>query len=71
LPGCAGLASLLGHDSALASAGYHASAVRLAQAAAFGRRWQPPEIAEVVAFLASAVANWIPGQNILVNGGIA
>jgi 3-oxoacyl-[acyl-carrier protein] reductase len=44
---------------------------RLAQASAFGRLGQPPEIAEVVAFLASDGANWVTGQNIRVNGGVA
>ena len=44
---------------------------RLAQASAFGRLGQPPEIAEVVAFLASDTANWVTGQNIRVNGGVA
>jgi 3-oxoacyl-[acyl-carrier protein] reductase len=44
---------------------------RLAQASAFGRVGQPPEIAEVVAFLASDAANWVTGQNIRVNGGVA
>jgi len=44
---------------------------RLAQAAAFGRVGQPAEIAEVVAFLAGASANWVTGQNIRVNGGVA
>jgi 3-oxoacyl-[acyl-carrier protein] reductase len=42
-----------------------------AQASAFGRLGQPMEIAEVVAFLASDAANWVTGQNIRVNGGIA
>jgi len=42
-----------------------------AQASAFGRLGQPSEIAEVVAFLASDAANWVTGQNIRVNGGIA
>jgi len=44
---------------------------RLAQASAFGRLGQPPEIAEVVAFLASDAANWVTGQNVRVNGGVA
>lgn len=38
---------------------------------AFGRIGKPEEIAEVVAFLASDAANWITGQNIRVNGGLA
>jgi 3-oxoacyl-[acyl-carrier protein] reductase len=41
------------------------------QLSAFGRLGQPMEIAEVVAFLASDAANWISGQNIRVNGGLA
>jgi 3-oxoacyl-[acyl-carrier protein] reductase len=44
---------------------------RLAQAAVFGRLGQPSEIADVVAFLASEAANWVTGQNIRVNGGVA
>ena len=44
---------------------------RLAQASAFGRLGQPPEIAEVEAFLASDAANWVTGQNVRVNGGVA
>jgi 3-oxoacyl-[acyl-carrier protein] reductase len=44
---------------------------RLAQAAVFGRVAQPAEIAEVAAFLAGDKANWITGQNIRVNGGVA
>ena len=44
---------------------------RLAQQSAFGRLGQPPEIAEVVAFLAGPAAGWVTGQNIRVNGGIA
>ena len=44
---------------------------RLAQASAFGRLGQPMKIAEVVAFLASNAANWVTGQNIRVNGGVA
>ena len=44
---------------------------RLAQASAFGRLGQPMEIAEVVAFLASNAANWVTGQNIRANGGVA
>jgi 3-oxoacyl-[acyl-carrier protein] reductase len=38
---------------------------------AFGRIGKPEEIAEVVAFLASDAANWISGQNIRANGGLA
>ncbi|HUZ07576.1 MAG TPA: SDR family oxidoreductase [Candidatus Paceibacterota bacterium] len=44
---------------------------RFAKLSAFGRLGQPPEIAEVVAFLASDAAGWITGQNIRVNGGLA
>jgi len=44
---------------------------RFAQLAALGRLGQPPEIAEVVAFLASDAAGWVTGQNIRVNGGLA
>lgn len=44
---------------------------RLAQASAFGRLGQPMEIAEAVAFLAGGAANWVTGQNIRVNGGVA
>jgi 3-oxoacyl-[acyl-carrier protein] reductase len=43
----------------------------LAEAAAFGRVGQPTEIADVVAFLASAEGGWITGQNLRVNGGVA
>jgi 3-oxoacyl-[acyl-carrier protein] reductase len=38
---------------------------------AFGRIGRPPEIAEVVAFLAGDASSWISGQNIRVNGGLA
>lgn len=44
---------------------------QLAQVAVFGRLGQPSEIADVVAFLASEAANWVTGQNIRVNGGVA
>jgi 3-oxoacyl-[acyl-carrier protein] reductase len=44
---------------------------RFAKLSAFGRLGQPPEIAEVVAFLASDAAGWVTGQNIRVNGGLA
>ena len=44
---------------------------RMAQASAFGRLGKPDEIAEVVAFLASDAANWVTGQNIRANGGVA
>jgi 3-oxoacyl-[acyl-carrier protein] reductase len=37
---------------------------------AFGRIGRPPEIADVVAFLASDEAGWVSGQNLRVNGGI-
>jgi 3-oxoacyl-[acyl-carrier protein] reductase len=39
--------------------------------AALGRLGKPEEIAEVVAFLASAAASWISGQNLRANGGLA
>jgi 3-oxoacyl-[acyl-carrier protein] reductase len=42
-----------------------------AKQSAFGRLGQPAEIAETVAFLASAAAGWISGQNLRVNGGLA
>jgi 3-oxoacyl-[acyl-carrier protein] reductase len=38
---------------------------------AFGRLGHPPEIASVVAFLASDAAGWVTAQNIRVNGGTA
>ena len=41
------------------------------QQAALGRLGQPAEIAEVVAFLASAAAGWVSGQNLRANGGLA
>jgi len=44
---------------------------RFAQLSPFGRLGRPPDIAEVVAFLASAAAAWVTGQNLRVNGGIA
>jgi 3-oxoacyl-[acyl-carrier protein] reductase len=44
---------------------------RFAQASVFGRLGQPGEVAEVVAFLAGDAANWITGQNIRANGGVA
>ena len=43
---------------------------RFAKLSAFGRLGQPPEIAEVVAFLASNAAGWVTGQNVRVNGGL-
>jgi 3-oxoacyl-[acyl-carrier protein] reductase len=42
-----------------------------AKQSAFGRLGKPEEIAEVIAFLASDAANWISGQNIRANGGLA
>jgi 3-oxoacyl-[acyl-carrier protein] reductase len=38
---------------------------------ALGRLGQPADIADVVAFLASAAAARVTGQNLRVNGGIA
>jgi 3-oxoacyl-[acyl-carrier protein] reductase len=42
-----------------------------AKQSAFGRLGRPPEIADVVAFLASADSGWISGQNIRANGALA
>jgi 3-oxoacyl-[acyl-carrier protein] reductase len=59
-------------DTELFNAGKSSEQIqRMAQASAFGRLGQPPEIAEVVAFLASAAAGWVTGQNLRVNGGAA
>ena len=44
---------------------------KFAGMSAFGRIGRPPEIADVVAFLASDEAGWVSGQNLRVNGGIA
>jgi len=41
------------------------------QQAALGRLGKPTEIADVVAFLASAAGGWISGQNLRANGGLA
>jgi len=43
----------------------------MAKQSAFGRLGQPAEIADAVAFLASAEAAWVSGQNLRVNGGLA
>lgn len=43
---------------------------RFAKLSPFGRLGRPPEIAEVVAFLAGDAAGWVTGQNIRVNGGL-
>lgn len=43
---------------------------RFAQMSSFNRIGRPPEIADVVAFLASDDSGWVTGQNLRVNGGI-
>ncbi len=43
---------------------------KFAQMSSFNRIGRPPEIADVVAFLASDDAGWVTGQNLRVNGGI-
>lgn len=43
---------------------------KFAQMTSFNRIGRPPEIADVVAFLASDEAGWVSGQNLRVNGGI-
>ncbi len=59
-------------DTGLFKAGKTAEQIDFfAKQSAFGRLGQPDEIAEVVAFLASDAANWISGQNIRANGGLA
>ena len=45
------------------------SAEQLASKVPLGRLGQPRDIAEMVAFLASDRAEWITGQNYIVNGG--
>lgn len=40
------------------------------QRTAMGRLGQPPEVADVVAFLASEDARWVTGQSIRADGGI-
>jgi 3-oxoacyl-[acyl-carrier protein] reductase len=35
----------------------------------FGRLGKPEEVADVVLFLASPMANWITGQTLIVDGG--
>ena len=44
---------------------------RLADAVPLQRLGTPGDIAELVAFLTSAVGHWVNGQNIRVNGGLA
>jgi 3-oxoacyl-[acyl-carrier protein] reductase len=44
---------------------------RMAQGSVFGRLGKPEEIAAVIVFLASEAANWVTGQNIRANGGLA
>jgi 3-oxoacyl-[acyl-carrier protein] reductase len=59
-------------ETELFKAGKTAEQIQIfAQLAAFGRLGQPAEIADVVAFLASANAGWVTGQNLRVNGGAA
>jgi 3-oxoacyl-[acyl-carrier protein] reductase len=43
---------------------------RLARAVPLERLGTPADIAEVVAFLASAAGHWVNGQNIRINGGL-
>jgi 3-oxoacyl-[acyl-carrier protein] reductase len=58
-------------DTELFNAGKTAEQIqRLEQESAFGRLGQAAEIADVVAFLASADARWVTGQNLRVNGGV-
>ena len=43
---------------------------KFAQMSSFNRIGRPPEIADVVAFLAANDAGWVTGQNLRVNGGL-
>ena len=43
---------------------------RIVKGAALGRIGTPEEVAEAVAFLASAQASYITGQSLVVDGGI-
>ena len=42
-----------------------------AKQSAFGRLGRPTDIADIIAFLASAESGWISGQNIRANGALA
>jgi 3-oxoacyl-[acyl-carrier protein] reductase len=42
---------------------------QMAQSSPMGRLGRPEDIADVVAFLASAEGRWVTGQNIRANGG--
>jgi len=42
---------------------------RILESIPFGRLGHPEEVASVVLFLASPLANWVTGQTITVDGG--